>query len=531
MAFNDSSRRPRLVEGIELRLLPLSPQEAFVLSRIDGTVTESELVMLTGLDAEVVRDALTRLATLGALAFVEPSRPSLGSATNALGQSGVRISRPSGTLRIGPIVEVRAGEDPHHPAAALYDPSELDEAVELDMARKRRVLDAFYRLETITHYELLGVSPQADKKAVKAAYYELVNVFHPDRYYGKNLGSFKHKLERVFARITEAHDVLTRSQAREEYDLYLKAQERTRALDQSLQDTAGSALEVERIEREIREQARAAEHAHSHYPPVETPVRASVAPAGPSSVPLQPRPSDPESRRRALARKLGMSIPPGKSSSVSGERPAVTSSDRPSPSDRGAISTREAAADDLKRRYEQRVSDLKRRQIDQYVQSAERSLLGKDLISAANALKIAVSLAPSDVRLRERLDEVQLQAAVTLAASYLEQAQYEEREGRFAEAARSYERVARGKAGPKVFERIAYCLLSARGDLRVAAEWGKKAVQAAPEDAGFRVTLARIYLEAGLRQSAVAEFERAATLSPKDDTIKDWLRKARRTDG
>jgi curved DNA-binding protein CbpA len=497
VAFNDSSRRPRLVEGIELRLLPLSPQEAFVLSRVDGTVTESELVMLTGLDANVVRDALTRLASLGALAFVEPSRP----AVNTLGQSGVRISRPSGTLRIGPIVEVRAGgEEPHHPAAALYDPSELDEAVELDMARKRRVLDAFYRLDSITHYELLQVAQQADKKAIKAAYYELVQIFHPDRYYGKNLGSFKHKLERVFARITEAHDVLTRSQAREEYDLYLKAQERTRALDQTLHDERGSALEAERIEREIREQARAVEHAQSQFPPIaETALRASVAPERPSQVPLQPRQSDPDSRRRALARKLGMSVPPGaRSSSGSGERPVV-SSDRPS--DRGAVSTREtreAAADDLKRRYEQRVSELKRRQVDTYLHSAERSLQSKDLISAANAMKIAVSLAPGDIRLRERLDEIQLQAAVTLATSYLEQAQYEEREGRFAEAARSYERVARAKASPKVFERTAYCLLSARGDLKVAAEWGKRAVQGAPEDAGFRVTLARIYLEAGL---------------------------------
>ena len=139
--------------------------------------------------------------------------------------------------------------------------------------------------------------------------------------------------------------------------------------------------------------------------------------------------------------------------------------------------------------------------------------------------------AQRDLRLRERLDEIQLQAALTLATSYLEQAQYEEREGRFDEAARSYERVARAKASPKVFERTAYCILSARGDLKAAAEWGKKAVQSAPEDAGFRVTLARIYLEAGLHQSAAAEFERAATLSPSDDTIKDWLRKARRADG
>ena len=151
-------------------------------------------------------------------------------------------------------------------------------------------------------------------------------------------------------------------------------------------------------------------------------------------------------------------------------------------------------------------------------------------MSASNALKIASSLAPEDTALASRFAEVQAQAATTLASNYLEQAQYEEREGRFAEAARSYEKVARSKASPKILERTAFCLLSAKGDLRVAAEWAKKAVAGNPDDASFRVTLARIYLEAGLRQSAVAEFERAATLSPKDDSIRDWLRRAKRTD-
>ncbi len=158
-----------------------------------------------------------------------------------------------------------------------------------------------------------------------------------------------------------------------------------------------------------------------------------------------------------------MSVPPGaRSSSGSGERPVVSSGQALRQG--AAISTREtreAAADELKRRYEQRVTELKRRQVDTYLHSAERSLQSKDLISAANAMKIAVSLAPGDIRLRERLDEIQLQAALTLATSYLEQAQYEEREGRFAEAARSYERLAQAKASPKVFERTAYCLLSA----------------------------------------------------------------------
>ena len=224
---------------------------------------------------------------------------------------------------------------------------------------------------------------------------------------------------------------------------------------------------------------------------------------------------DADARRRALARKLGVSAP---------------TSVRPPASSPPAPSAREAAADDLMARYKQRVSELKRRQVERYMKIADDALAAKDLVSASNALKIASSLAVEDATLAARFAEVQTQAATALASNYLEQAQYEEREGRFADAARSYERVARGKPGAKIFERVAFCLLTAKGDLKVAADWAKKAVGAAPEDAGIRVTLARIYLEGGLRQSALAEFERAATLAPKDDTIKDWLKRTKRTD-
>jgi len=225
---------------------------------------------------------------------------------------------------------------------------------------------------------------------------------------------------------------------------------------------------------------------------------------------------DPDARRRALARKLGMSAPPSRSSAPA---PAST-----------PTSTREAAADDLMQRYKHRVSELKRRQVETYVRLADDALAAKDLVSAANALKIASSLAGEDAALSTRFAEVQAQAAAALATNYLEQAQYEEREGRFDDAARSYERAARGKPSGKIFERIAFCLLTTKGDLKQAAEWAKKAVGTAADDANFRVTLARIYLEGGLRQSALAEFERAATLAPKDDTIKDWLRRAKRSD-
>jgi curved DNA-binding protein CbpA len=385
---------------------------------------------------------------------------------------------------------------------------------------KRRILDTYYRLDQLNHYELLNVDPQADKKAIKAAYFALVNFFHPDRYFGKNLGSFKPKLERLFTRVTEAHDVLTRQAGREEYDRYLDSVRRTRALDKTLADARGHATVVERLEREIIAQADLEEKARHSYPPPaqpssgpphSDPQAAVITTPTPS---LRP-PSDPDARRRALARKLGVSMPPAARVSLAPHDPQA------------AAAAREAAAADIKRRYEQRVAELKERQVQHYVDAANEAERAGDLVSATNAVRIAASLASADPAMRTRLTELEVKAAAGLADSYLKQAQYEEREGRFRDAAKSYQRALRGKPSPKLMDRVATCLFMAKGDLREAADYGKRAVQGAPDDASFRVNLGKIYLEAGMKQSAVSEFERAQQLAPKDDTIRDLLKRAR----
>jgi predicted Zn-dependent protease len=67
-----------------------------------------------------------------------------------------------------------------------------------------------------------------------------------------------------------------------------------------------------------------------------------------------------------------------------------------------------------------------------------------------------------------------------------------------------------------------------KSELREAADFAKRARDALPEDAPIRVTLGRIYLEAGMKESALSELERAQQLAPRDDTIRDWLKQARR---
>ena len=518
VATTPHSRLPRLVEGIDLRELPIGPAEAYVLSRVDGTSSELEIADEAGIEPKAVAATLEELARLGAIWFDE--RVSTQS------QRAPRMQpKVSGSLRIGPIIEASVDHEPHHPAAALYDARELEEDVEIETERRRTILEAFYHLDSMTHYQLLQVAPDADKRAIKNAYFEVVNVFHPDRYFGKRLGAFKPKLERVFARLTEAHDTLTRLGPRAEYDAYLASLAQTRQLDQG---EAAIAAQVQAIQRQIEDEARAG-LSRAPAPPSGPPERLSPTPERPSPVPAsgsQPRlpsqrPLDPEARKRALARKLG-------GRTMSGNFPSLTPPAPPPPSSQ-RVEARERAMDDLKRRYDQRVTQARIDRAERYLSNARLSLTNKDPISAANALRIAANLVPENAELAARLLEAQTQAEAQLSSHYLAQAQYEEREGRLAEAARSYARATLGSPDVRTFERAAYCALMAEGgDLRLASEHARRAVALGPDDVQARVTLARIYVMAGMKQSGLAEFERAATLAPKDDTIRDWIKRLKR---
>jgi curved DNA-binding protein CbpA len=103
----------------------------------------------------------------------------------------------------------------------MPDPPELSEDVDLDLERRRYILDTYAQVDRINYYALLGVNRAADKKALKDAYFRLAGLVHPDRYFGKRLGSFKPKMELLFTRVTRAYETLSRTKTRAEYDAQL----------------------------------------------------------------------------------------------------------------------------------------------------------------------------------------------------------------------------------------------------------------------------------------------------------------------
>jgi curved DNA-binding protein CbpA len=99
----------------------------------------------------------------------------------------------------------------------VFSLPDLSEDVDLDTERRKEILFAEANLARWSHWDALGIPWNASAAEAKAAYLEKVKVFHPDRYAGKRLGSYRARLEKVFRRVTEARDVLADEPKRAAY--------------------------------------------------------------------------------------------------------------------------------------------------------------------------------------------------------------------------------------------------------------------------------------------------------------------------
>lgn len=220
--------------------LPLTPEDFYVLSRVDGKATADEVIAATGLGRVQAEAILRRLLELGAVGTTRPgANPTannglssgaraIDSRTAALRENAqarrMRTLRAqmAGSRTVSPSTrgatastepsrhDVGAPEpgapiDPPH--VAVDDPRiELDIALSVDVQRHALALiDGVGQADPFT---LLGITPIDDRKAVQRAYHATSRLFHPDRYFGKSLGGFAPRLSSLFEAITEAYESL-----------------------------------------------------------------------------------------------------------------------------------------------------------------------------------------------------------------------------------------------------------------------------------------------------------------------------------
>ena len=88
------------------------------------------------------------------------------------------------------------------------------------------------------YYELLGVAPDAVPSVIQAAFFQLAKRWHPDRL-GPDLADVRELATKVFARMSEAHQILSDASRRKEYD-------------ELRREGGGSAEDQEEVQRVIR---------------------------------------------------------------------------------------------------------------------------------------------------------------------------------------------------------------------------------------------------------------------------------------
>ena len=462
---------PKPLGQITFQSFKLTPTDGFVLSRIDNTSSEHDIALSTGLSESDVHDSIDKLAKLGIVSVPPETVP------------------PAATIAEPPksIAEPPPAPPPEEPDA---------EKTDLEPENRKLVNELFARLEGATHYELLGVPQDADKKRIKRAYYELAAHVHTDRFFRKNLGSYKAKMEAIFAKITLAHDVLTSKEKRPEYDAYLGARASARRIE-SMSD-----LKAVRI---------------ANSPPAEAPS-AGEPPVSLSSPAPAPRLADIRDRREVLARRLA----------GGSKRPGITISSSPAPA--VASSAPPPASKDpdaLKRLFEERLSQARTVQARKHVEAGDDAVAKGDFVAAATSYKTALSFTPDDDQATRKLEEVADAAEKALADAYRKQAIYEEKNVQWAEAARSWSRLAKLRPDDlDAQDSAAKALVQASGDLHEAATFGQRAVNGSPTSGRYRKTLGTVYLAAGLKKNARRELEAAARILPDDDTIQDLLKRA-----
>jgi hypothetical protein len=84
-----------------------------------------------------------------------------------------------------------------------------DATVDFSSEARLRIEELELRVLEGDPFRLLEVGHDVDRRALRRAYFRLSKEFHPDRYFGRQLGSWRHRLQQVFAALTAAFEELS----------------------------------------------------------------------------------------------------------------------------------------------------------------------------------------------------------------------------------------------------------------------------------------------------------------------------------
>jgi curved DNA-binding protein CbpA len=341
---------------VDAPAVSLHGEELQLLDALPTAADEASLAAVLGMSLADVRDVVERLAMLGLVTCDAVSPDERASIDDA-------------------------------PAVEEESPFVLDQA---QCAR----IDALYRdIETCDFYSLLNVARDATSTDIKHAYHRLAPEFHPDRYFRKNLGDYKVKIEAIFARATKAHDTLRYKKRRRAYD------EAMPGVDMPVPGAPSSQPDSfeDADDDPSRRQATTAPHSEPEMQPGEeeqdelTPVQAErqVALAR-------------QARRAALARKLA---------GGRGHELRRRGAQAQTPAYQSVSGVDKSAAERLRQHFDEAGKRARERRVERQVRDGDRAMDQGDFAAAHAAYTAALQFNPGDDRLIAKLDEASRRAA------------------------------------------------------------------------------------------------------------------------
>jgi tetratricopeptide (TPR) repeat protein len=170
-ALHRDDRKLRVVKSpmLSFQNVELSPEEAFILSRIDGTITPSDVFKLSALSEEETARTLLGLLRSGVVELESAEK----------GREAAKIAQPARSQ-----------------TKSLGAPSIDEQRQEIE-----RLFDQFQDQDD---WRILGVTPSDDFQTIKRAFQKGTFRYHPDRFHRIKDSTLQKKLSFVFARVGEA---------------------------------------------------------------------------------------------------------------------------------------------------------------------------------------------------------------------------------------------------------------------------------------------------------------------------------------
>lgn len=291
------------------------------------------------------------------------------------------------------------------------------------------------------YYALLGVGRSADRKQIQSAYYDLSRVWHPDRFFRKEIGEYGPTIENVFVAITEAYRILGSEAQRATYDL----------------------------------DARKNSHADMAPRPAARPK-----PRGGRRTDLGTDPFG-DARRRAEARR------------------------RAAPA---AAPRRNKALDEVRSQVIRRLKKARRYYLD-----GKADYEAGNVLKAVSSLALATTYDPKNAEYKELSAKAHVEARKLQSKQFVAAAESAESFANWREAQANYEKaVEYGTEVARAYYRLGVLVKRNDDDRRTALKHMRQAIVLDPNSIEFRMGLAELFADLGLKINARAQYEKVLSM-------------------